>query len=191
MATPSNPIIQNQPWANSSTLSFYWSPPINQGSGPVTNYNLFCSSISYSILINSSSFSYTVSSLTNQKDYVFQIAAMNFYGLGPYSAFNTGQPGILSVSTICISANTTTPSTVTVRWSYIANQQEGKVQYFIISAIPSTTSLSTIQMVAYQDQRTYTMHINNPPAYTYLVQAVNCAGWSFPYSYSSVPWSSS
>jgi len=179
MATPSMPIIQVHPWATANSLSFYWSPPTSQGDGPVTNYSILCSAINYNRLVNSSTFGVTVSSLTNQIEYTFQISALNFYGYGPYASFNPVQPGIPSVSTICTGASVDA-NIVDVTWSYILNPRECVARYFIVSAVPSTPSLSTTRYVAYPNQRSYQVPNLQADTYTFLVQAVNDANWSNP-----------
>jgi hypothetical protein len=182
MATPSEPKIQIQPWASLSSLTFYWAPPLSEGSAPVTNYIITCSSINYGVILNERTFNFTVPDLTNDNDYQFQLAAFNFYGRGPYATFNTGQPGILSESTICTGATADSSSSATVTWTYTQNPTECRAQYFIVSAVASTPALSTTQYVAYPDQREY--HVSNlqEDQYTFLVNAVNTAGWSYPSS---------
>jgi hypothetical protein len=182
MATPSAPRIQIQPWASLSSLTFYWSPPLSEGSAPVTNYLLSCSSINYGLILNGGTFNITVPNLTNNSDYQFQLAALNYYGRGPSATFNTGQPGILSESTICTGATADSASSATVTWSYVRNETECAAHYFIVSAVASTPALSTTQFVAYPDQREY--HVSNlqEDQYTFLVNAVNTAGWSYPSS---------
>lgn len=180
MATPSIPIIQAHPWADLSSLTFYWGPPTNQGAGSIISYNLRCPATGYSTIVNSSTFGFTVSSLTNQTDYVYQLAAQNFYGFGPYATFNQVQPGILSIRTLCTGAEAIGNSTVTVSWSYNKNPNEGSARFFIVTATPSTPSISTIEYVAYQDQRSYEVSKLESDIYTFSVNAVNDAGWSLP-----------
>ena len=94
MATvPGVPTIRRQPVATANKLEFYWQAPQNNGGSPVSSYTLLCSSISYSTILGPQNYYAVVSSLTNQTNYTFQLAATNAVGTGAYIPFTTVQPG--------------------------------------------------------------------------------------------------
>jgi len=185
MSAPSIPIIEIHPWAFPNSLRFAWGPP---NTGTVSSYNLICSSVSFNKSFNSSTFSVQVSSLTNNQDYTFQLAAQNADGSSPYEKFLIAKPGAPSKGAVNVLASTVNSTIANVTWSYSTNTGECKAQYFAISAIPSTTGLSTLVLIAYPNQSTFQIRNLEPTqTYTFLVQAVTDAAWAYPYSYSISP----
>jgi hypothetical protein len=185
MSAPSVPIIEIHPWAFPNSLRFAWGPP---DTGPVSSYNLICSSISFNRSFNSSTFSVQVSSLTNNQDYTFQLRAQNADGSSPYEKFLIAKPGAPSKGAVNVRASTVNSTIANVSWSYSTNTGECRAQYFAISAIPSTTELSTLVLIAYPNQSTFQIRNLEPTqTYTFLVQAVTDAAWAYPFSYSISP----
>ena len=187
MSAPSIPIIQPQTWASLSSITFYWAPPSTIGSSPITNYTLLCSTIPYSTVIGPSTHNIQISTLANNVDYVFQIAASNSNGTSPYARFNLAQAGAPAAGASSVTVSTTNVSTVNVSWSYSTNAHEAKAQFFGISILPSTGTTSTVIAVAYANERNKFITNLSTNNYTFLVQAITGAGWAFPHSYSFSP----
>ena len=185
MSAPSIPIIEIHPWAFPNSLRFAWAPP---ETGPVSSYNLICSSINFSDSFNSSTFSVQISSLTNNQDYVFQLAAENPDGKSPYEKFLIAKPGAPSLGATNVLASTVNSTIANVTWSYSTNTGECTAQYFAISAIPSTPVVSTLVLIAYPNQSTFQIrNLESTETYQFLVQAVTDAAWAYPYPYSISP----
>ena len=190
MSAPSIPIIQPQTWASLSSITFYWAPPSTIGGSVITNYTLLCSSIPYSTVVGPSTYNVQISSLTNNVDYVFQIAASNSTGTSPYARFNLAQAGAPAVGASSVTVSTVDVSTVNVNWSYSTNANEAKAQFFGISILPSTGTTSTLIAVAYANERNKYITNLSTNNYTFLVQAISNAGWAFPNAYSYSPMTS-
>jgi hypothetical protein len=187
MSAPSIPIIQPQTWASLSSITFYWAPPASVGGSAITSYTLLCSTIPYSTVIGPSTYNIQISSLTNNVDFVFQIAASNSNGTSPYAKFNLAQAGAPAAGASSVAVSTTDVSTVNVTWSYSTNVNESKAQFFGISILPSTGTTSTVIAVAYANERNKYITNLSTNNYTFLVQAITGAGWAFPHSYSFSP----
>ena len=187
MSAPSIPIIQPQTWASLSSITFYWAPPVSSGSSALTGYTLLCSTIPYSTVIGPSTHNIQISTLANNVDYVFQIAASNSNGTSPYARFNLAQAGAPAAGASSVTVSTTNVSTVNVTWSYSTNAHEAKAQFFGISILPSTGTTSTVIAVAYANERNKFITNLSTNNYTFLVQAITNNGWAFPHSYSFSP----
>lgn len=90
---PEAPEIFIRPDAQTSTLSFYWSPPASDGGSPITSYFLTDGTISETISPNPP-FTHIQRGLTNGQTYSFTLAASNSVGLGPSAAFRSVKPGL-------------------------------------------------------------------------------------------------
>jgi len=179
---PTVPQIRFNPQASLSTLEFWWQAPVNNGGALIQNYTLLCSSIPYSTIIGPSSFYAKVAPLVNAQDYTFQLAASNTNGLGPYIAFTTAQPGIRPAGISGLAVSQVNVSTANVTWNFTQNAQESGNHYFVMTVIPSTQTaqLSTFQVPIYPNQRSQQVTNLSSMNYTFLVQSVNDANYSFP-----------
>lgn len=190
MSAPSIPIIQYRVQASFSTLEFWWGPPKN-ANGSITSYNLICSTINnatattpINVEVGPSSFYAKVSELTNGNDYAFQLAANNENGTGPYAVFALAQPGLAPGGPTNVRASTINNnlSTAIISWEFSKATDEGANKYFVLRGIPSTStaSISSFVMGLYPDQRSVTVGYLSTMFYTFLVQSLNDAGYSFP-----------
>jgi hypothetical protein len=183
MSVPGVPRLNYRVKATLNTLEFWWQPPINDGGRIITGYNLLCSSIPYSTIINGSTFYAKVSSLTNSTDYVFQLAAINAIGTGPFTSYQYAQPGISSqtgISNLTVASNS--PTTAMVSWAFSNGINEATNKYFAITVYPSspTATMSTFRVAAYPNQRSALISGLSTNYYTFLVQPINDSGWYFP-----------
>ena len=183
MSAPGQPRVNQRVKASLSTLEFWWLPPLSDGGFIISNYVLLCSSIPYSTIINGSTTYAKVSSLTNTQDYTFQVAAQNRIGVGPLSVFPIAQPGLPSANGLTnLTVTSDNASTATVSWSFSNNVNEATNKYFSLTIIPSSTSasISTFKMAIYGNQRSQFVSNLSTMLYTFLVQSINDAGWSYP-----------
>ena len=179
---PAVPQIRFNPQASLSTLEFWWQAPLDNGGALIQNYTLLCSSISYSTIIGPSSFYARVTPLVNAQNHTFQLAASNTNGRGPYIAFTTAQPGIRPTGITGLAVTQTNVSTANVSWNFTQNAQEAGNNYFVMTVIPSTQTaqLSTFQIPIYPNQRSQVVSNLSTMNYTFLVQSINDANYSFP-----------
>jgi len=189
MSLPSIPQIQLRVQASYQTLEFWWAPPANIN-GTLQSYNLLCSpvngfptsTITYDY---GSEVSYArITNLTNHRDYHFALAASNENGQGPYAQFIVAQPGISPGGPTNVRASTfnNNLSTATIYWNFSENADEANNKYFVLNAIPSSSSasVSSFKIGLYPDQRNITIGNLSTMFYTFLVQSINDAGYSPP-----------
>jgi hypothetical protein len=179
---PEVPQIRFNPQASLSTLEFWWQAPLNNGGALIQNYTLLCSSISYSTVVGPSSFYAKVTPLINSQDYTFQLAAANTNGLGPYIAFTTAQPGIRPTGITNLAVSTLNATSANVVWAFNQATNESGNRYFLMSVIPSTQSaqVSSFKIGLYPNQRSALVSNLSTMNYTFLVQSINDANYSFP-----------
>ena len=177
MATvPGVPIIRRQPVASANKLEFYWQAPQNNGGIPVSSYTLLCSSMSYSTILGPQNYYAVVSSLTNQTDYTFQLAATNAIGTGPYIPFTIVQPGNPSAGPTNVQVSTINMSTALVTWNFSTNTNESNIEWFKVAMIPQVGS--TIKYAVYPNQTsTIIRNISTYTNYKFHVQAISPAGY--------------
>ena len=178
MATPEQPQVQLNPVASLSSLSFYWGPPSTIGPNLITGYQLICSSINFVQNFTSTACYAQVSSLTNTTDLVFQLAAKNINGTGPFTPFLSAEPGTANAGVGVVTASTVNFNTALVQWSFSTNQNEGLPNGFAVSAFAST--FSTLVYTAYPNESSIV--ISNLAGgiidYRFSVLPVNDAGWA-------------
>jgi hypothetical protein len=179
---PGVPQIEYQPIASLSTLEFWWQAPVDNGGDAIQNYTLLCSSISYSTIIGPSSFYAMVTPLVNVQDYTFELAATNTNGTGQYAAYTITQPGIHPSMPSDLTVNTLSNTSVEVLWNYTPILNESGIRYFVLTVIPSTITaeISTFQIPIYPDQRSQIVSNLSTMYYTFLIQSVSAADYSFP-----------
>jgi hypothetical protein len=180
---PSPPILQINPVASNGALNFYWSAPVNDGGRRIHNYNLICSSISYTTIIDSASTYCRVSGLTNTQDHTFQLAATNDIGTSSYIPFMIAQPGKLPDGPRNFTLSTIDESTVNLVWTFSTNTNEGSNRYF---AIKVESLISSYYQSIYQDQRSYQFSNLPPSNYIFKLYSINDAGWSIDNEFNTV-----
>lgn len=179
MATvPGVPTIRRHPVASANKLEFYWQDPIVNGGSPVSSYTLLCSSISYSTILGAQNYYAVISSLTNQTDYTFQLAATNTIGTGPYIPFTTVQPGNPSSGPTNVQVSAINMSTALVTWNFSTNANESNIEWFKVAMMPQPQSHSTIRLAVYPNQTsTIITNISSYTNYNFHVQAISPAGY--------------
>jgi hypothetical protein len=79
-----------------------------------------------------------------------------------------------------VSASALNSSTVNVSWSFSTNTGEAVNKWFIISAIPSVKTLSTLLKTTHSTERQRAITgLSTNNYYTFAVQAVNNVGYSY------------
>ena len=143
----------------------------------IIGYQLICSSINFVQNFTSTACYAQVSSLTNTTDLVFQLAAKNINGTGPFTPFLTAEPGIASAGVGSVTASTFAFGQALVQWSYSTNVNEGNIAGFSVSVI--NPNASTLVFSMYPNQSSLTIsNLTSPLNYNFLVLPVNDAGWA-------------
>lgn len=179
MSVPSAPNIWVRPLGTLNQLEFWWQEPANNGGSAITYYQLTCPAIALIQNFSSNVFETRISSLQNEREYQFSLAAANIYGLGASSTFTSVQPGDKPKNNYINSITMIAPSTATLSWNFTYNQAEGDTKWFVISAIPSTPNLSTLQFTALSTATSSIMTYLSTDTYTVQVFAVNDSGWQY------------
>jgi hypothetical protein len=183
MFKPSVPNITVRPVTSPNSIEFYWDIPADNGGFPISTYMLWCSSASISSVMNPSTYYTKVSSLINGRDYIFQLSASNKNGYGPYATFRTVQPGSIPGGVTGVGVSTINTSTVNVVWNFSTNTGEAATKWFLITGVPSTLtggSISTIVKSVHGTERGRDIQNISSANYTFIVQAINDAGYAFP-----------
>ena len=177
MSTPGIPVIQINPVASANSLSFYWSSPLNIGTGLIRGYTLTCSSINFVQSFISTACFTQVSSLTNTEDHIFQIAAQNNYGLGAAATFLPAQPCTVNAGVGLVTASTVDATTAFISWSYSTNLNEATPKGFILTSFTSSLTTSTYSL--YLNQSSLIIKtIGGNENYNFLVLPINDAGYA-------------
>jgi hypothetical protein len=137
---PDIPFIYNPPDAEDSKITFYWSYPLSDGYSPITSYLLSSISHNCNIVLQSSA-EFTLSSLTNNTEYSFQIASSNSVGLSPFAVYRSVTPGTLplpmEISTMELNENT---GRVTINAILNSTINTPPIKYIIYTTIPQGES---------------------------------------------------
>jgi hypothetical protein len=178
-SVPGSPILNNRVKASLNTLDFFWQPPTNNGGLAITNYRLKCPEISYDTTFTSNTFHARVSSLTNTQDYVFQVAAINSVGEGPYSVFPVAQPGKLSDGVTNLAVELVNDVNAAVSWNFQNKVDEATNKFFALNVYPSVL-LSSFRIPLYPTEHSYLVsNLSTSMNYRFSVQPINDAGWSY------------
>jgi len=162
-------------------LGFYWTTPLSDGGAPILGYKLQEISPGIStILFTPSTFSATISSLTNGTEYAFEIAASNTHGYGPYSPFRTVQTGN-KPSAIDTFTYLSTTSNTALSWTP-GYDGGATVKWYVLKTYEIYTGQSTIQSL-YGTTTTINLY-GTTTLYDCLLNAVNDPGYSPTYIYS-------
>lgn len=160
----------------------YWTNNPSSGTAPLQGYTLSCPQIPF-ISTYTASTNYALvssNSILKATDYTFGISAFNLTGSSLTALYQITQEGRLCDGPRNVSASALNSSTVNVSWSFSTNTGEAVNKWFVISAIPSVKTLSTLLKTtqASERQRAITgLSTNN--YYTFAVQAVNNVGYSY------------
>jgi hypothetical protein len=181
MSAPTVPLIRLKPTVSPNKIQFNWSPPATSGTNPVSSYTLICQATSFTQSFSAGTHVATVSSLTNGIDYSFELNAASISGQSPYAKFRTVQPGTHPASITNLRTRIVTPNNTLISWDFSkGSEEEGKTKWFVISAIPSTQSVSTIKVCSHGYERVRALVTRNFNQYKFIVQAVNDTGYSRP-----------
>jgi hypothetical protein len=179
MSVPGAPNIWVRPLGTLNQLEFWWRPPVNTGGSAITYYQLTCPAISFVQYFSSNVFQTRISSLRNETEHQFTLAAANSNGLGAPSSFTSVQPGDKPKNNFINSFTMIAPSTATLSWDFTYNQKEGDTKWFVITATPSTPNLSTLQFTALSTATSSLITYLSTDTYVIQAYAVNDSGWQY------------
>jgi hypothetical protein len=159
----------------------YWTNDPRSGIAPLQGYTLGCAALNFQSTYSASTNYALVSSNTIQTatDYTFGITSFNLNGSSLTKLYQITQEGLLNTGVTNVQASTTSLSSVNVSWNFNQNAGEAINKWFIITAIPSSNTLSTILKTTFASERQRTISGLSSYTYTFAVQAVNNVGYSY------------
>jgi len=185
---PSAPVVYPKPRVQGTTLKFWWYPPADSGSSPITHYTLFTT--------NGSGFTKTYpagvqfSQILNMElgtTYIFKITATNSYGTSPAASFipvaccYAPDPPV-SISSFTNDIN----NSITTTWLPPQYTGGAPITYNLVSAYPITNDAELFVQrpnVALISQN-YMENIVSSMTYNVLVQCRNYNTYSPQTSFS-------
>jgi hypothetical protein len=195
---PGPPDIFILPDAQTNKLTFYYTPTTDGGSN-ITSY--FLSSITHNCNVSiplSNPGYFTLSSLSNATEYIFQIAASNSDGLGPYSQYLPVQPGdvppdpnLSSISGLSLFLSTNSFYKLNIIPNSTINTPP--IKYFVVNSIRnaedsnSPTCSSLIQNIFTTDNTSLPISLNPNFDWKVNIQSVTDTGYSFSNTFYDVP----
>lgn len=194
MSLPGKPIIRNAPRASPNTLEYYWYPPTDTGGNPIEGYQLSLDPGGITCNIPASQLApsfgyYKVTGLTNATTYFTTIAASTISGYGPTASFRAFQAG----SAPLFSASTTTAaysgvSNALISWTPPITSPDATIFWYVIKSKSSNPADPVLKYTANGlTQNTYFVKGLNPySTYYFIINAVNCPGYSPPASTNTV-----
>jgi len=160
----------------------YWTNDPRSGTAPLQGYTLGCTALNFQSTYAASTNYALLSSNSIQlaTDYTFGLSAFNLNGSSLTTLYQITQRGNIPAGPRNIVVSTVNASTVNVSWSFSTNTGEANVKSFIITAIPSTNTLSTLLKSVYSTERQRAITgLSSNNYYTFAVQAVNNNDYSF------------
>lgn len=140
--------------SGSSQVALSWTAPASNGGSAITGYSVRHSTnggVSWSTPVStgSTSTSYTVTGLTNGTSYIFQVAAINSIGTGPWSASSSSVTPQPTASQISVSVSPTSILTLGVTSTITAQLQDSSgnsvsISGRSISISSSNTNAATV-----------------------------------------------
>lgn len=172
-------------WGINSQLSYnhpYWNNDPRQGIAPLQGYVLSCPQIPIQLTYPASTSHALVSSssVQNVTDYTFTLTAFNLTGLGVPAYYMITEQGLLPAGASNVEASLLNQSTVNVTWSFSTNTGEAITKWFVIKAVPSLSTHSTVLKSVHGTERHRAINLPQSDTYTIIVQAVNDVGYSYP-----------
>lgn len=159
----------------------YWTNDPRSGTAPLQGYTLGCAALNFQSTYSASTNYALVSSNTIQTatDYTFGITSFNLNGSSLTALYQITQKGLLNAGPRNIGVSTVNTSTVNVSWTFSTNTGEAANKWFIITAIPSSNTLSTLLKTTHATERQRAITGLSSNYYTFAVQAVNNIGYSY------------
>jgi hypothetical protein len=132
------------------TLSLSWTAPASSGSA-VTSYGIFYedqeSNTTTEIDTDSTDTTYTISELTNGRDYIIKVRAENALGYGSYSSQKLVAPDVNAEPVLVGTPNVIPTNTgATITWS-TNKSMSSSIDYGLITTAVSTTEYNTVARV--------------------------------------------
>jgi hypothetical protein len=191
MAVPSVPLINRQPRSSDGTLELAWNPPVSDGGSSITAYGIgIYGDPGYSGAILTTGTDGTAryikiqrpDIISNGTNLYITIAAVNATGTGPVAKFRApwqtgnkpGAPASINVTNLGAGA-------YTVSWTAPVSDGGATIFWYVITILTNNIfSTEPPQRISVSgNTRSKTIQGLNPTTvYSFVVQAVNCPGYS-------------
>lgn len=184
MAAPSAPVINEQPLAEDTQLSFQWEPQASVDDFYIYDndgISTLLTSVPGNITVT------TVTGLTNGQTYNAFISGSNVNGMGPPSFFRPFEPGLpptiapLNVSVVKGNSN------CMIEWTATGESLAAPIRWYAIETNSTAPNTSNLRFTAdgFNGQTSYLVdNLASNQSYQFTVQGVNCPGYS-PVAYTS------
>lgn len=169
--------------AGNARVVLSWTAPASNGGASISDYTIrFSANLgsSWSTVTDgvSTATSATVTGLTNGTSYIFQVAAVNTWGTGSFSASSFAQVPFTTPSAPSGVAGSASNGQVAVTWSAPATNGRAVTDYLIQFSSNSGSTWSTFVDGTSTSTSATVTGLANGTAYVFRVAAVNLAGAS-------------
>lgn len=167
---PDPPLLYDQGAGQLNQIQLWWDAPVYTGGYPISNYNLLCRELSYNRSFPAVTETVVIP-VPNGIDYYFSITATNTRGLTSAPAyFDVVSGGTTPDCIKTVSVNVVSSYYAVVSWTTEAVPNMQFVHSYLVYAVPSTATLSTLVYNAYGDARSFDF-IGYTSSYSFYVVA--------------------
>jgi hypothetical protein len=175
---PDKPLIFDQGAGQLNQIQLWWDSPVRTGGVPISNYNIRCPALSYNKSFSALTETVVIP-VPNGVDYYFSITATNTRGFTSAPAnFDVVSGGCSPDCIKTVSVNVISSFYAIVSWTTEAVPNMQVVHSYLVYAVPSTTTLSTLVYNAYSDANSFDFIGQNSSYSFYVVACGSGALWT-------------
>lgn len=175
---PDRPLLFDQGAGQLNQIQLWWDAPVNTGGVPISNYNVRCPALSYNKTFPVATETVVIP-VPNGVDYYFSITATNTRGATSAPAYFDAVSGGCTPDCIkTVSVNVVSSFYAVVTWTVVPVPNMQVVHSYLVYAVPSTTTLSTLVYNAYGDARSLDFIGHNSSYSFYVVACGSGALWT-------------